>query len=269
MTVHQQVSGEVCDDPRCRHSLIHLPGKRAAEHRARVAAFLELSSPEDLPLAAVPSYDRRIGNLPEKRRRWFRDHLNRQISLSVERSSEVVDDPHGSPDPPESQPTETQQAALTQACGTCRGYCCSLGGDRAWVDVAAMRSYLLNHPGIRPRALLEQYLDRLPQRTCRDSCVYHTFSGCVLPRSMRARICNTYYCTGLRELWTQLADPESLRALVIAMNGHRVVRSSVFVRGAAKPTPEDRPLERAPHVSILPLEGKCQKDKTAKQRLDT
>jgi hypothetical protein len=233
ITVHQEVRGGACNDPRCRQALIHLPRQRAQEHRAKVADSLMLAAPDDLPLATVPSYDRSIANLPEKRRRRFRDHLNRQIGLAVKRPFHPLDDSDDSGYPAEIHPTPAQQAALAKACGTCRGYCCSQGGDRAWLDGPAIRSYMAAHSGARPRDILKAYLDRLPQKSCRGSCVYHTSSGCALPRSMRAAICNNHYCAGLRELQAQLAKSESSHALVVAMNRSSVVRSIVVAASEA------------------------------------
>jgi hypothetical protein len=46
-------------------------------------------------------------------------------------------------------------------------------------------------------ALLRLYLRRVPDAAYRDSCIFHGRHGCTLDRSMRADVCNTYYCGGL------------------------------------------------------------------------
>ena len=235
ITVHQEVRGGICDDPRCRLALIDRPRQRALEHRAKVARSLGLSTVDELPLAIVPCYDPRVANLPEKRRRRFRDHLNAQISrvpsssVSVSRAS---DESASREYPATLHPTPAQSALLAQACGTCAGYCCSQGGNRAWLDGSAIRSYLDDHCGVRPRDVLETYLARLPQKSCRGSCVYHTSGGCALPHSMRASICNNYYCSDLRDLLARLSEPGFSRALVVAMSG-KVVRSTVVAAGGS------------------------------------
>jgi hypothetical protein len=37
----------------------------------------------------------------------------------------------------------------------------------------------------------------MPSVAYRDSCIFHGKKGCTLDRSMRADICNTYFCNGL------------------------------------------------------------------------
>jgi hypothetical protein len=56
------------------------------------------------------------------------------------------------------------------------------------------------------RALLRLYLDRVPDVTCQDSCIFHGKHGCALDRSMRAEPCNTYYCGGLGAFMTSKAE---------------------------------------------------------------
>ena len=47
------------------------------------------------------------------------------------------------------------------------------------------------------RAILRLYLEHVPPVTYRDSCIFHGKQGCTLDRSLRADVCNTYYCGGL------------------------------------------------------------------------
>ncbi len=236
ISVHQEVRGGICDDRRCRLALVELPRRHALEHRAKVARSLGLPTADELPLAVVPCYEPRVANLPEMRRRRFRDHLNEQISLAVASSSKVPasrtsDEPTSHEYRDTLHPTPVHSALLAQACGTCAGHCCSQGGDRAWLDTSAIQRYREGQDGIRPREILEAYLARLPQKSCRGSCVYHTATGCALPRPMRAGICNTFYCSGLQELLERLSEPGCSRALVVAMNGDTVVRSTMVAAG--------------------------------------
>jgi hypothetical protein len=55
----------------------------------------------------------------------------------------------------------------------------------------------LANPEMKDRALLRLYLNRVPSMAYRDSCIFHGKEGCTLDRSMRADVCNTYYCGGL------------------------------------------------------------------------
>jgi len=227
LTVHQEVRGGVCDNPRCRNAMLHLGKRRAEEHRAKIANCQGLSHVDDLPLAVVPCYDPSIRNLPEKRRRLFRDHLTLQISRAVAVSpGELTEDEY----PVTLTPTPPEKAFLTEACRLCRGYCCTQGGTRAWMDAPTIMSHMANHPENRPRHVLEAYLDLLPKKSCQGSCVYHTEDGCTLPRSMRANICNRYYCRGQCELWDHFQGPDHSHALIIAMDRNVVIRSKVVLR---------------------------------------
>jgi hypothetical protein len=47
---------------------------------------------------------------------------------------------------------------------------------------------------------MSAYLSYLPEKTFKESCVYHTETGCSLPRDMRSHVCNDYLCDTLYEL---------------------------------------------------------------------
>jgi hypothetical protein len=55
----------------------------------------------------------------------------------------------------------------------------------------------LAKPDATETALLRLYLSRVPDAAYQDSCIFHGKHGCTLDRSMRADVCNTYYCGGL------------------------------------------------------------------------
>jgi len=83
------------------------------------------------------------------------------------------------------------------ACSLCRGWCCRNGDDDAFLDDRALARVRLAKPDVSDRVLLKLYLDRVPQLAYRDSCIFHGRQGCTLDRSLRADVCNTYYCGGL------------------------------------------------------------------------
>ena len=45
--------------------------------------------------------------------------------------------------------------------------------------------------------LLRLYVGHVPAVAYRNSCIFHGKQGCTLDRSLRADICNSYYCGGL------------------------------------------------------------------------
>lgn len=111
------------------------------------------------------------------------------------------------------------------ACALCQGHCCRGGGDEAFLDVTAVartRASMADHP---VRTLLRAYLQHLPAHSVQDSCVYHGASGCELPRTWRADLCNRYRCIGLNEL---LARPAPQRpVLIAAVDDHTLLRTTV------------------------------------------
>jgi hypothetical protein len=232
ITVHQEVRGCTCDAPNCRRYLIDLPRKRALARRAEVVVSMAIRSSEELPLVMVPAYDGQLYNLPARRRRRFRDHLNRQISLAFVGSSVESQDTATELGSEQAEPTRAEHGSLGKACANCRGYCCTTGADHAWLDQSAISRYIASTPGIRPREVLEAYLSRLPHKSCQGSCVFHTANGCALPRSMRSDVCNNYYCGGLEDFWRLLGGSEATRALVVAMDGNSVARSGVVTTEA-------------------------------------
>jgi hypothetical protein len=77
------------------------------------------------------------------------------------------------------------------------------------------------------RALLRLYLDRVPSATYRDSCIFHGKRGCALDRSMRADVCNTYYCGGLGAFMK--SNDTAMPTVVIAGEGDKMRTSPVLV----------------------------------------
>lgn len=242
LTVHERVRGGICGSAECRRVLA---GRHAAQRsdvastQLREAALAlrgsvaEALRPRgDVLLAIVPSYENRIVNLPERRRRRFRDHLTSCITEAMvsgppaKASGDGITAEHYGADLPD----------LAKACATCRGFCCRTGGDRAWIDANTVRRFMAGSPTLRPRDVLRVYLAHVPLRTFRYSCVYHGEQGCALPRVMRADICNTFECAGLQQLRRDLTverprNPAAL--LVVAGRGGVVMRSMVHLTGGA------------------------------------
>jgi len=82
---------------------------------------------------------------------------------------------------------------VATACTACGGHCCRKGGNDGFLDthdlVRISRALRLN------RTKLEAaYTAAVADATYQDSCIFHAAGGCTLPREMRSRICNAYYC---------------------------------------------------------------------------
>ena len=235
LTVHQQVAGKTCDQSPCqqrhlrnvlrtRHEQELVLRRKSLEFRDAAVWSMGVTEPAHVSLAILPSNDRRVANLPEKRVRGFRDRLMRVISEAV-----VSDREDNSSDSIEKEEADASQVnILSQACATCRGHCCSQGADHAFINVETIHRYQRMHPRQRPRDILQVYLSCLGKKTYRDSCVYHTAEGCGLPRHMRSQLCNDFFCRGLNQLVSQLGERSNQRVFAVACSEQSTVRGGMI-----------------------------------------
>ncbi len=169
----------------------------------------------DPPLLTVPQYRAHPTPLPGQRRRAFARYLRRLIH-------EALNEPPGRPSrakPINPSPALRQIAAA--GCAACGGHCCSRGGVHAYLDHNSIRRVAQAHPTLRARGLAALYFDRLPAESLDGSCVFHRSDGCVLPRELRANLCNVFYCTPLLRFFRAHADhvPADVRIEASAERG--------------------------------------------------
>jgi hypothetical protein len=240
LDVHQAARGSICSDPACRKKQVLAEAKLrreteaadvqriAVEFRARMAPTLGVADPSSLALGVVPHFSRAVVKLPRARRMEFRAHLVRivrqafeekldtsDVSMLAEELSVAVQPP---PEFPEGGP----------GCATCRGHCCRVAGTHAFLNATVVRSFLVRNPGMSQRAVVRAFLSQLPKMSFDYSCVYHGRHGCVLPREMRAGICNYYYCQGLQELRETLASSGRRPVLMVSIAGEKVGRAALL-----------------------------------------
>ncbi len=182
----------------------------------------------DVRQVRLPANEAETGPLSDERRDTFRVN----VSAAIRRAFDDPDRPF-----PETPETAADGAPLIQAaCGACRGSCCKYGADHAYLYPDHFRRLLRDHPGRSPEEVLSDYLARLPQRVYDDSCVYHTETGCALPRELRSNLCNTFLCGPLEELMkSQSVAPVPVLVTCARDNSSDVLRSALF-------TPDGRPL---------------------------
>jgi len=113
------------------------------------------------------------------------------------------------------------------ACSICKGWCCQNGGDDAFLDDQTMTRVRRDRPELRAGALPRLYLDRVPARAYEDSCIFHGNKGCVLDRSLRADICNSFFCRGFG---AYLTDRQTdVPRIVIAGDGDETRASAILI----------------------------------------
>lgn len=199
--------------------------EHALAHRNRLAAELQITTPQSFPTFALPAQEKPLVPLAENRKALFRQYLDRivQEAFAGTRSPEA---------PPFSQAEDTANCRdeivpiLRAGCAVCRGRCCGQGGDHAFLTVALFLRFRAQHPQATPEDVYREYDSRLAERTYEDSCVYHQEQGCGLPRDLRPDICNSFECVELDELRREA--PASGEAIfLVSLDGSRTVRWSV------------------------------------------
>ena len=221
-------SANVCDRRACRSraALERAAAQRGARRAAiagaaralleRAARRLHLRS---LSIAVVPANTRRLATLPAHRRRAFRAHLLEQIGQAARTGHRRA--------AAEAVGLDAPPARVAAACATCRGHCCARGGDHAFVDFTTIRRYTARTGVGDSATIMRAFLRYLPALSYRGSCVYHTATGCSLPRVMRGDVCNRFYCGPLVEQWAALDRADVSATAVAAADAETMVRVAV------------------------------------------
>ena len=139
----------------------------------------------------LPGLDRPLRPVGAKRRKTFAAFIEDLIGEVPRPHGGIVATP---------KPDHPNATAFADACAACGGFCCSKGGNDAYLDENAIAQAWARHPRLSRRALAQLYLDAIPQKAFADSCIFHAKHGCSLPRSLRAPICARYLCGPLEQL---------------------------------------------------------------------
>lgn len=256
LSIHEQAIGKTCAEKRCKDRFLRdrLQQERDAYRQLEEAALQHLAQAvasesfatdsvcendeTRMPVGIMPSNDRKLLPMHEKRVRRFRDRLMRIISQAAvivyggEKSLCSESDPAAA-----DESRSSYRAIVGGSCGTCRGQCCFQGTDHAFIQVRTIVDHMRRHPDQRPSDVLQTYMAHLGGKTYDQSCVFHGEGGCRLPREMRSHICNEYHCKGLNDLIYQLPDSASRRAFVVATSGQKIVRSAFIDQEPATEEP--------------------------------
>ena len=242
-------AAQVCAAPACRRAAVEDIAQRGQERnqarwealiqqeieqakqlRDRVITAFGVEKPESFPLVVIPAFTAKLVNLPERRRRNFRDHLNTLIGQAAILPDTVpaADREYAASSGLGSTPEA--KTVMGMACACCKGLCCEGGGDHAYLDVATVRRYMAEHPDQRPRDVLAAYMDRVGRRTYEGSCIFHQSDGCALSRDMRADLCNRHYCKALGEFRQNLPTEGPVRAFFVSAH-YGVVHAAALAHG--------------------------------------
>jgi hypothetical protein len=232
-----------CDQVFCREELEarsdrarrESEGKQAKETAAAaIDRKLRSQRPGEIPAPAV------LVVLPASTRALVPQHPERR-TLMRERLTGLVEDADADPDGPTGDPiaAESPRTAadlLTRgACTACRGHCCRLGEDHAFLRPATLRRFHKAHPELTAGQVVDAYIARVPTESTEGSCVFHGREGCTLPRSMRSDVCNSYLCEDLeRAQKTATGAP----VLAVCFEGITPVRTVLIESGRVRPIDE-------------------------------
>lgn len=219
LSFHQQVSEQLCGDPRCKAAALE---SSMLAHRADAAVALGLSQPETYPLVVVPDAPARVVPLPEERKQAHAALLAELCTASE--PAEIGSSGCCEPPIPEA-PTPLGVCV----CSVCRGACCHWGKEHAFLDEAAIGRFVTRSGISGPRAIVQAYAAFLPATSVEDACVYQAEGGCALPRWMRAPICHDYRCQGLRRAEKLFGEQGTRQLYVVARRDNHIVRAA-FVR---------------------------------------
>ena len=163
---------------------------------------------ESVDLVMLPAHSGKTVARRDGRVRLLRDYLREQL-----------DDVAELPPMEETAPPEPGLAASAPAlrservCAMCRGHCCRKGGDHGFISPSTLQRVLLANPAVSGDALIDTYVSHVPARSYAGSCIYHSASGCALPRALRSEVCTSYLCTGLKTV-SDSASQHPERAVV-------------------------------------------------------
>ena len=187
-----------------------LEAEENERYRQAKTANLKGYDPNQYPLLAVPRNDRKTATLPERRKRAFRDRLNKIISTVMETPDAIYTGTLLPDAPPPSA------KILGGACSLCRGACCIEGGNHAYLRELTIIRIMREQPSLPPRHLLEAYMEHLGKKTIAGGCVFQGESGCLLPRPLRSNTCEDYYCLPLKQYKEAFdANPKPEGAVVV------------------------------------------------------
>jgi hypothetical protein len=178
----------------------------------------EMESVEDGVFMVVPYNTRELVTQPASRIEEFRQHL--EITMDkAQNELEGGEADHIRQSFADRSDGESDLVSLPvlNACQTCRGLCCFQGAaSHGFLTNKFFAWRLINEPESSPQSIIDDYLSRIPETAFEDSCVYHTETGCALPRGTRSSTCNEFLCTGIKDSVDQSSDWDAAASAVAA-----------------------------------------------------
>jgi hypothetical protein len=157
---------------------------------------------EQYPYTVISTNPEKIVKLPQRRKKLFREFLSELINRTMSEIEggydNIIDYENEALNRYEAE--DNRFPIEKKACSICGGSCCSAGREHAFLKRETILRCVTVGSVQKPEDVLAEYMKYLPENTFKDSCVYHTETGCSLPRNMRSHVCNDGLCCSLRKL---------------------------------------------------------------------
>ncbi|MEX2138844.1 MAG: hypothetical protein WD894_06255 [Pirellulales bacterium] len=204
------------------------------------AAAEEIASHDEYFVRVVSLVPNPLQPLPDKRREEFRERIESlvdELAKWLDSNAEPADkSPSGPGGDARSGVNPERERLVGAVCAACRGFCCRHGGTHAYLQVDTLYG-LLRRPDLCLEQLVGAYLACLPEQSFSDSCVFHSETGCALPRDMRSDTCNTHFCAGQQNLQAAIERGAPPRAFVAISDGKEIVAGR-FLNAEADASPD-------------------------------
>lgn len=202
-------------------------------------------------MAVLPSNPRPLISLPAERREAIRAHLTAALSEAKAHAAGLEPDDWSPPEPPFTYDLEEHTLqVLGSACAACRGQCCAVGGDHAFLSSDVFVPRLLADPDLDTDDLLKEYLDLLPVMHFEEQCVFQGDEGCTLPKEKRSDTCNSFFCNSLLKLGEAYQTTDPRPVFGVTMNGESIVSGALLADSRIEfrvgPHPDTATFRRTP-----------------------
>lgn len=249
ITVHQKIRPGHCANPICLHKhavegdkIRETAGLERYQSQATAAkgklrgdidaqAAAHGVDPALVYVAPVPHSNVPLIRLPDDRRGAYLAHLAKITTEAFEHPLPAT----GNFDRDHTSERSEPHPWNNIACGACRGNCCQTqggGSTHAFQTVKSITQLRQAQPNLTADDVIDLYTTALPEVSNDGGCVFQGPQGCVLERSHRADVCNTFRCYALRRL-AQDVDLESTDAVaLVSMDEMTPHRLAIYVKDA-------------------------------------
>ncbi len=190
-----RVRGDVCDAMDCR--------RRDADAQAAARRALDLAQ-----VRAAVSHAGDAPALASAPVVWLRHHAAdvaapAPIAVDALRAHLMALEADAVPARPAADPAEAAAgpAVAGHLCALCRGRCCRFGlPGKAFIEARQLREWLASRPDSTWLDAVEHYLGFIAPEHLDESCLFHSTTGCTLPRERRSDVCNQFACDTLEQV---------------------------------------------------------------------